>query len=92
MFAQKSYSIKDNGLVKVFDQCLDVLYQILFFGAVTLSLQKIKLVQSGTKFVPHEFQYFEYRRVTLVFLSTIMQNKVFFCCSIYLNFTYSAGT
>ena len=38
--------------VKVFDQRLDVLYQNLFSGAITLILQKIKLVQSGTKFVP----------------------------------------
>ena len=43
--------------VKVFDQCLDVLYQNLFSDAITLILQKIKLVQSGTKFVPPEFQY-----------------------------------
>jgi len=64
--------------VKVFDQCLHVLYQNLFSGDITLILQKIKLVQSGTKFVPPEFQYFEYRRVTLVFFSTFMQNKVYF--------------
>ena len=63
---------------KVFDQCLDVLYQNLFSGAITLILQKIKLVESGTKFVPPEFQYFEYSPVTLVFLSTFMQNNVYF--------------
>ena len=39
--------------VKVFDECLDVLYQNLFFGAITFSLQEKKLVQSGTKFVPN---------------------------------------
>ena len=65
-------------LVKVFDQCLDVLYQSLFFGAITLSLQKIKFAKSGTKFVPPEFRSFENHRVTLVFLYTFMQNKGYF--------------
>ena len=46
------------------------------FGAKTFSLWKKKLVQSGTKFVLPEFQYFEYCRVILVFLSTFMQDKV----------------
>ena len=32
--------------VKVFDQCLDVLYQNLFFGAITLSFYEKK---AGTK-------------------------------------------
>ena len=80
-------SNKHNRQVKVFDQRLNVLYQNLFFGAITLSLQKIKLIQSGTKFVPPKFQYFEYRRLIFVFLSAFMQNKVNFCNSIYLNLT-----
>jgi len=74
-FPNKFISIRR---VKVFDQCLHVLYQNLFSGAITLILQKIKLVQSGTKFVPPEFRYFEYRRVAFVFSSTFMQNKVYF--------------
>ena len=58
----KSTEKRTARQVKVFDQCLDVLYQNLFSGDIILILQKIKLVQGGTKFVPPEFQCFEYRR------------------------------
>ena len=46
-----------SWLVKVFDECLDVLYQNLFFGAINYTVWEKKLVQSVTKFVPPKFLY-----------------------------------
>ena len=48
MFKRNPYlkKMKFRWQVKVFDQCLDVLYQNLFFGAITLSFYEKKV---GTK-------------------------------------------
>ena len=59
----------------------------LIFRCHDLTFLGKKVVQNSLKFAPKfaqaEFQYFGYHRMQLVFLSILMQNKVFFCGSLY---------